>query len=100
MITAFLVALMFAGLMMIQTSFLPRLALWGFVPNLVLISFLLFHLSPAFRNRYGMFSAVAAGLLLDFVSGRFFGMWVLILLAASFLLEEFLSRYVRTPAIS
>ena len=100
MILGLFFTFIFAGLLLVQTSFLPHVAVFGFVPNLVLVSFATLSFSSSFRRKYGLFVAVSAGLLLDFVSGRFFGMWVLIFLILLGVFEALFNRYVRTPALS
>lgn len=100
MILGFFLVCAFAFLLVLQTSFLPHMAVFGFVPNLVLMSFVAMCFSSSFRRNYGLFAAGTGGIMLDVVSGRFFGMWPLILFAVLVVFDVLFNRYVRTPALS
>lgn len=99
MIKVFLLVPLFFFLALFQTSFLVHFPIFGIVPNVIIIVFVLFHLSKALRSRIGLASAVIGGLFLDVFSGAPFGFWVVILIAASFTIEIVMNQYVRTPIV-
>jgi len=91
----FLVMLGFFVLAMLQVSFLPHFPLWGWIPNLVLISLvvLAFFTSP----RTGFEAAFAGGFLLDLYSSLPFGFWIILSLILFFITRHILRNYVRLP---
>ena len=97
MIKVFLLIPLFFFLALFQTSFLVHTPIFGVVPNLIIIVFLLFHFSKSLRSQLGLASAVTGGLFLDVFSGSPFGFWVVILIVASFVIEVIMDQYVRTP---
>lgn len=97
MIKIFLLIPLFFFLMLFQTSFLVHLPVFGVVPNLVVIVFILIHFFEGLRSQIGLASAITAGLFLDIFSATPFGFWVIILVTASFAIEFIMNQYVRIP---
>lgn len=87
-------------LTLIQSSFLPHFAIFGPVPNLVLISivFLFFFLSAGRQGAFlSLIFAFVGGVFLDAFSSHFFGFYVLIALGIFIFIRQILKRYVQVP---
>ena len=76
--------LIFFLAVIIQTSLLPFINIYGVKPNLVLILLLIWAIAKEFKNIWGLI--ILAGLFLDLFSGLFFGVSMLSLLVTFFLL--------------
>jgi len=85
----------FFVLAMLQVSFLPHFPLWGWVPNLVLISLVI--LASFASTRAGFEAAFAGGFLLDLYSSLPFGFWIILSLILFFVTRHILRNYVRLP---
>lgn len=91
----FLVILSFSALSLLQVSFLPHFPLWGWVPNLVLISLVI--LASFASPTTGIVAALAGGFLLDLYSSLPFGFWIILSLMLFFVARHILRNYVRFP---
>ncbi|MDD5750788.1 MAG: hypothetical protein PHU56_04095 [Candidatus Pacebacteria bacterium] len=70
-------------LVILQTSFLPQLSLWGCVCDLVFLAVFLFVFLNPRKKRFAYVSAVFGGLMLEANSNLpFFGLWIAALLLA------------------
>ena len=86
----------FYFLTLLQSSFFPHFP-FGHWLNLVLIAVVLINLFTPHHSWWGVISAFFGGFFLDIFSEKFFGFWVLLLLAASILIKFILKKYVRFP---
>jgi len=84
-------------LVLVQTSLSPHFAFSYKIPNLILISVILFNLFEAPKEKAGLFFAFFGGFFLDIFSENFLGFWILILLIVAFFIKLFLRKYVRIP---
>ena len=91
----FLVMLSFFILALLQVSFLPHFPLWGWVPNLVLISLVI--LASFASIKVGFEAALAGGFLLDIYSSLPFGFWIILSFMLFFAARYILKNYVRLP---
>jgi rod shape-determining protein MreD len=91
--------IVFYFLVLIQTSFWVHFNILGIVPNLVLISVILWNLFEKSKNYFGLYAALIGGLFLDIFSNRFIGFYILISLALAVFLKLVFKRYVRIPFI-
>ncbi len=91
--------IVFYFLVLIQTSFLVHFNILGIVPNLVLISVVLWNLFEKSKNYFGLYAAFIGGFFLDIFSSRFIGFYVLILFALAIFIKLIFKRYVRIPFI-
>ena len=91
----FLVIFSFSVLSLLQVSFLPHFPLWGWVPNLVLISLVILAFFASARVGFG--AALAGGFLQDLYSSLPFGFWMILFLILFFVLQHILRNYVRIP---
>lgn len=91
--------IVFYFLVLIQTSFLVHFNILGIVPNLVLISVVLWNLFEKSKNYFGLYAALIGGLFLDIFSNRFIGFYILISFALAIFLKLVFKRYVRIPFI-
>jgi hypothetical protein len=89
-------------LALFQTSFLSRFDFlnggWSHCVNLVLLSVAAISLFEKQKSDTGFKAALSGGIFLDMFSENFFGLWILILFAASLAIKFILKRYVQTPA--
>ena len=77
--------LIFFLAVIIQTSLLPFINIYGVKPNLVLILLLIWAIAKEFKNIWGLI--ILAGLFLDLFSGLFFGVSMLSLLVTFFFID-------------
>ncbi len=89
--------IVFYFLVLIQTSFLVHFNILGIVPNLVLISVVLWNLFEKSKNYFGLYIALIGGFFLDIFSNRLIGFYILILFALAIFLKLVFKRYVRIP---
>lgn len=78
----------FYFLVLIQGGLLIHFNILGKIPNLVLISLLVFLFLEKPKSNFAFFTAFLAGFFLDLSSGNFFGQNILILLILSYLLKR------------
>jgi len=97
MIKAILSIFVFYFLALIQTSFMPHLAIYGVVFNLVLFIVILWNIFENSDNYFGLYQAIIGGFFLDIFSSHFIGYNIIILLLIAILLKFFFKRYVRVP---
>jgi len=97
MIKAILSIILFYFLTLIQVSFMPHLAIYGIVFNLVLFVIVIWNILESSDKYFGLYQAIIAGFFLDIFSSHFIGYNIIILLLIAFLLKFFLKRYVRIP---
>ena len=90
------IILFFYFLVLLQTSFLVHFSLWGYVPNLILISVVLLNIFIP-NVKLGVGAALIGGFLLDVFSSNFFGFWILILLGISIFIQYILKKYIQFP---
>lgn len=90
--------LFFYILVILQASFLVHFSLWGWVPNLILISVILLNIFNS-DVKLGVGAAVVGGFFLDIFSSNFIGFWILISLATALFIEFILKKHVRIPLI-
>lgn len=90
-----ILAVIFYFLGIFQLSYLPLVAPFNFLIVLVLI----INLLEDPQEKLGLYSALMAGIMLDFYSPYYFGGMALSLLVISFILKFLLSRYVRIPSL-
>jgi len=85
-------------LVLIQTSFLVKFSIFGIVPNLVLISVILFNVFTDPKQNSGVLAAFIAGFFLDVFSRGpfgFFGFYTLISMLLALFLKFILKNYVQ-----
>ena len=75
-------------LSLIQTSFLAPFTILGKLPNLILVSVILFLLFENSRDNFGFFVAFLGGFFIDIFSSHPFGMATIFLLFLAFLLKK------------
>lgn len=80
---------------LLQSSFLIHFNIYGFVPNIILISVLLLNLFESPEKKSGLFFSALGGFLVDVFSNRPIGLNLLIYLALAFGTKYFLKNYVR-----
>ncbi|MDO8503331.1 MAG: rod shape-determining protein MreD [bacterium] len=80
-------------LALIQTSFLPHFGFNGFSPNLILIAVVIVSFFEKPAGNAGFTSAFLGGLLSDIFSGKFFGFWIVIMLASAIFIKYLLRSY-------
>jgi len=81
-------------LTLLQGSFLPHFAIFGYTPNII---FILIILSAFFLPSFSLISAISGGIFLDIFSVHFFGFNVLILAGTVFFIWSILKKYVQIP---
>ena len=91
----FLIILIFSVLSLLQVSFLPHFPLWGWIPNLVLISLVI--LAPFTSLKTGVEAALTGGFFLDLYSSLPFGFWLILSLLLFWGMRHILHNYVRIP---
>lgn len=84
-------------LVLFQTSFLVHFALWGVVPNLVMLLVIILSIYDKQDSYLGLYNAVIGGFFLDIFSNRIIGFNILILVILSILLKLIFNKYVRIP---
>jgi len=89
--------IVFYFLVLIQTSFLVHFNILGIVPNLVLISVVLWNLFEKSKNYFGLYVALIGGFFLDIFSNYFIGFYILILFTLVIFLKLVFKKYVRVP---
>jgi len=82
-------------LVLIQTSFLVHFTIFNAVPNLVLISVIIWNFLEKRRNYFGVINGLIGGFFLDIFSGRLIGFYVLILAGLAIFIKLIFKRYVR-----
>jgi hypothetical protein len=88
-------------LVIIQVSFAPYLALpvkWLSWLNLVDLAVAVVVLFEKRRHNMGWAAAFWGGIFLDLYSTRFFGFWIMVLLAMVAFVKLVLKKYVRIPS--
>ncbi|MDO8424547.1 MAG: rod shape-determining protein MreD [bacterium] len=85
-------------LALIQASFLPNFQFWGFAPNFVLALVVLINLFEGPQENVGVAAAFFGGFFLDIFSGRFFGFWIVILLASAIFIKYLFKKYFQSPS--
>lgn len=90
--------LLFYLFALLQTTFLVNFNLWGYVPNLILITVILLNIFKS-NIKLGTTTALIGGFFLDVFSNDLFGFWILISLIIAILIQYILKRYVRLPKI-
>jgi len=89
------IALAFYCFALIQSSFLIHFNIYGFVPNLILISVLLLNLFESPEKKSGLFFSAFGGFLVDVFSNRPIGLNLLIYLVLAFAIKYLLKNHVR-----
>lgn len=86
----------------LQTSFLPHFSFlggWWFEwMNLITLPILAIAVFEKRRRRFAWTAAAWGGFLLDIYSQRFFGFWVIALLAMVLIIKLLIKKYVRIPS--
>lgn len=89
------IALSFYCFVLMQSSFLIHFNIYGFVPNLILISVFVLNLIESPEKKSGLFLAAFGGFLIDVFSNRPVGLNLLIYLVLAFIIKYLLRNYVR-----
>jgi hypothetical protein len=91
-----------AMLAVAQTSLAPHLALfrypWFEWVNFVDVAVVVIAVFEKRSRRFSWIAAVLGGFFLDLYSTRFFGIWILAMLAAVAFIKLTLKKYVRIPS--
>lgn len=91
-----------AALAIAQASFAPHFKLfaagWFEWINFVDVAVAVFAVFEHRRNKFGWLAAFCGGFFLDLYSGRFFGFWIILLLALVALIKFAIKKYVRIPS--
>ncbi len=87
--------IVFYFLVLIQTSFLVHFTVFDAVPNLVLISVIIWNFLEKRKNYFGVINGLIGGFFLDIFSGRFIGFYILILAGLAIFIKLIFKRYVR-----
>lgn len=95
--TVVLLLVLFFFLIIFQTSFLAHFIFFGFIPNLVLLVFLIVHILEKPASGLGLLCALVSGMLLDMYSLKPFGFTTALLSAGSLTFTIFKAHYVRLP---
>jgi rod shape-determining protein MreD len=69
----------------LQLTIIPRLALFGAIPNLVLVLIILWSVLFGFKKSFWL--ALVGGFFLDLFSGPYFGIFIVIFLVIAFLAD-------------
>jgi rod shape-determining protein MreD len=89
-------------LAMVETSFLNHFVIfnnqWLQIANLVALFVLVYSLLEQRKGRLSWFVAAWGGLLLDFYSNMYFGIWTMSFLILVFTIKKILRRYVSIPS--
>lgn len=98
-----IIVVAFYILAIIQVSFVSRFSFlfafgWLGYLNFVALAAIGIALFERSRNNVGWLAALWGGFFLDLYSERFFGLWIVALLAAVFIIKRILKRYVRIPS--
>ncbi|MCX6760378.1 MAG: rod shape-determining protein MreD [Candidatus Nealsonbacteria bacterium] len=88
-------ALAFYCFALIQSSFLIHFNIYGFVPNLILISVFVLNLIESPEKKSGLFFAAFGGFLVDVFSNRLIGLNLSLYLILAFIIKYLLRNYVR-----
>ena len=101
--TAIIYVIAIFFLVLLQTSFFARFGIfdgrWPQTANLVIVLLVVASLFEKQKSNLGLSTAVAGGVFLDVYSERFFGFWILVLLAVYFAIRYVVKRYVRIPPV-
>ncbi len=87
----------FYALALLQVSFFAHVAVFGFVPNILLGVALFIALCESYNVRNGLYAAFFAGFFLDVFSQGFFGFWIVLCVIGVFVIKFFKRTYVRIP---
>lgn len=85
----------FYVLVLLQTSFLVPLNVFGVVPNFMIIAVVLINFFEKPEKKLGIIAGFFGGIFLDIFSGNFLGFYTLTLLAVSFFLKYILRSRIR-----
>jgi len=89
-------------LAIIQVSFVPHFKIlaveWSRWINFIDTAVIVIAFFERRRGRLGWIAALSGGIFLDLFSGRFFGFWIALLLAAVGFIKMVLKKYVRIPS--
>lgn len=79
--------LLVTAIFFLQSVFADNLRLWGVAPNVAFC----FVLAISFlkSQRFSFYAALALGICLDAVSGRFFGIYTVLFMTVAFCIREF-----------
>ncbi|MBM3250710.1 MAG: rod shape-determining protein MreD [Candidatus Nealsonbacteria bacterium] len=89
----------FYFLVLAQTSFLVHFSILGVVPNISLILAVFWNFIEKTKNYFGLYNAFLVGFFLDVFSQRFFGFYILGLLAMAIFLKFIIRKYVQIPFV-
>jgi len=89
--------ILFYFLALLQTSFLAHFSICGIVPNLILITVILWNFFEKPKDYSGLYGAAIGGFFLDIFSNRFVGFYILISLALAIIIKLVIRKYVRIP---
>lgn len=96
------IIVVFVVLLILQTSFVPHFKIfesgWFEWINFIDLAVVVIALFEHRRNGFGWLAAILGGIFLDLYSGRFFGFWILALLALVALIKFAVKKYVRIPS--
>lgn len=84
-------------LVLFQTSFLVHFALWGVVPNLIILLVIILNIYEKEDNYLGVYNAIIGGFFLDIFSNRIIGFNILVLVILAVLLKLIFNRYIHVP---
>lgn len=93
-----IISVIFYILILLQVSFAPHFRFFGLVPNLILISVILFNLLEKPENKFGLMAAFLGGFLMDVYSSHIFGIYAAAYLAIAVFIKYFLRQYVKLPS--
>ncbi len=89
-----ILTLTFYFLVLLQTSFFVHFKLWGFVPNLVLVSVILINIFEKPVSPAGLLAGFIGGFFLDIFSPGPIGLYVLAYSVLSLFIKLVLKKYV------
>ncbi len=93
---------LFLPAIILQTSFLPHFYFlagrWFEWINFITLSIIAIALFEKRRRRFAWAAGAWGGFLLDIYSQRFFGFWMIALLAAVLAIKFLIKKYVRIPS--
>jgi len=92
---ALLLIVFFYVLVLLQTSFLIPLNIFGKIPNFIILTVVLINFFEKPEKKLGIVSGFFGGIFLDIFSGNFLGFYTLILLAVSFFIKYILRSYIK-----
>lgn len=82
-------------LALVQSSFLIHFGIFGYIPNLILISVLILNILESPNEKFGVFFAAFGGFLVDVFSSRQIGLNLIMYFSMALIIKYILKNHVR-----